>query len=190
MRIQSLTTRPTGDEHSPYYGKYIERVPEGDVFETLESQLQRTVELLDTFGETGGALRYAPGKWSVKEVVGHITDTERIFTYRALCAARGEAGPLPGFDENAYVAGAHFDARTLNSLLGEITVVRRATLALFRNLGEDALVRRVIANGVPITPRAIAWIIAGHELHHASLLRERYLPLLAERSGCAARTHA
>lgn len=178
MRMQSLVTRPTPDEYSPYYGKYIDRVPDGDLFETLESQLQRTVELLDSFGETGAALRYAPGKWSVKEVVGHVTDAERIFTYRALCAARGEPGALPGFDENAYVAGAHFDTRTLNSLLGELTAVRRSTLALFRNLGDDALVSRVVANGVPVTPRALAWILAGHELHHASLLRERYQPLL------------
>jgi uncharacterized damage-inducible protein DinB len=179
MRMQSLVTRPTPDEYSPYYGKYIDRVPDGDLFETLESQLQRTVELLDTFGETGAALRYAPGKWSVKEIVGHVTDAERIFSYRALCAARGEPGALPGFDENAYVAGAHFDARTLNSLLGELTAVRRSTLALFRNLDDDALISRVVANGVPVTPRALAWIVAGHELHHAALLRERYRPLLA-----------
>jgi uncharacterized damage-inducible protein DinB len=111
----------------------------------------------------------------VKEVVGHVADTERIFVYRALCAARAEAGVLPGFDENAYVANAGFDARTLNSLLGELTAVRRATLSFFRSLSEEQLARRVTANNKPYTARAIAWIIAGHERHHARLLAERYL---------------
>lgn len=176
--MRSLTTRPAEDEFAPYYGKYIARVPDGDLLGQLESQLQETVALLDTFGESGSGLRYAPGKWTVKEVVGHFTDTERIFTYRALCAARGEQTGLPGFDENAYVAGASFDERTLNSLMGELTAVRRASLALFRNLDDAALSRRVVANGAPISARAIAWIVAGHEIHHVGLLRERYLPLV------------
>ena len=170
----ALAARPAADEFAPYYARYIEAVPDGDVLDTLERQLEETVALLDTFGEGRATHRYAEGKWSVKEVVGHVTDAERIFAYRALCAARGEAGALPGFDENAYVAGAHFDGRTLNSLLGELTAVRRATLSLFRNMEPQALGRRVIANGVDVTPRAIAWIIAGHERHHQRILRERY----------------
>jgi hypothetical protein len=169
-----LVTRPAADEFAPYYGKYVERVPEGDLLATLESQLEATVALLDRFGEAGGGTRYAPGKWSVKEVVGHVTDAERIFGYRALAAARGEAASLPGFDENAYVTAANFDGRTLNSLMGELTAVRRATISLFRNLTDAELGRRVVANGVPVSARALAWIIAGHELHHATLLRERY----------------
>jgi uncharacterized damage-inducible protein DinB len=170
-----LATPPAEGEFNPYYQKYIDRVPPGDVLDTLEAQLAETVALLDRFGEARGGHRYAPGKWSVKQVVGHLADAERIFVYRALCAARGERGELPGFDENAYVDEAGFDARTLNSLLGELTAVRRATLSLFRNLTEEQLARRVTANGNPVTPRALAWIAAGHERHHARLLEERYL---------------
>ena len=170
-----LATPPEADEFAPYYARYIDHVPHGDVLETLEAQHADTVELLDRFGEARGAHRYAPGKWSVKEVVGHVADAERIFTYRALCAARGEPGALPSFDENAYVERADFDRRTLNSLLGEFTAVRRATLSLFRNLDDGQLARRVVANNQPVSARAIAWIVAGHERHHARLLRERYL---------------
>jgi uncharacterized damage-inducible protein DinB len=169
-----LLARPEPDEHLPYYARYVELVPDGDVVDRLERQLEETLTLVSAFGEQRAGHRYAPGKWSVREVVGHVVDTERIFTYRALAAARGETTPLPGFDENAYVAAADFDARTLNSLLGELTVVRRATLTFFRNLGDPALLRRVSANGAPITPRAIAWIVAGHERHHRNILRERY----------------
>jgi len=171
----ALATRPAADEYAPYYARYIERVPEGDLLATLESQLESTVSLLDEFGETGAGTRYAPGKWSVKQVVGHLTDAERIFAYRALAAARGEGAALPGFDENAYVEGGGFDARTLNSLMGELTSVRRATLSLFRNFTDADFARSVNANGKPISARALAWIIAGHELHHAIILRERYL---------------
>lgn len=173
-----LATPPAPDagEHLPYYAQYIARVGPGDVLATLETQLADTVAVLDAIGEERAGHRYAPGKWSAREVVGHMTDTERVFTYRALCAARGEAAPLPAFDENAYVAASDFDARSLNSLMGELTAVRRATLVLFRNLGEAALARRVVANGAPMSARAAAWIIAGHERHHQHLLRERYLP--------------
>jgi hypothetical protein len=164
-----------GGEFLPYYGRYVALVPPGDVLATLEAQLADTVAPARRVGEERAGHRYAPGKWSVRELVGHVVDTERIFTYRALCAARGEPAELPAFDENAYVAGADFDARSLNSLLGELTAVRRATLALFRNLGDTALARRVVANGAPMSARAVAWIVAGHERHHQQLLRERYL---------------
>ena len=175
---QSFAAHPAADEYLPYYHKYIARVPEGDLLATLESQIDGTVALLDRFGESGAETRYAPGKWSVKEVIGHLTDAERIFTFRALCAVRGDESSLPGFDENAYVARAEFDTRTLNSLMGELTAVRRATLSLFRNLREDELARRVTANKAPVSARALAWIIAGHEIHHATLLEERYIPAL------------
>ncbi|MGZ8412027.1 MAG: DinB family protein [Gemmatirosa sp.] len=176
MRSASaLSLRPDADEFAPYYARYIAQVPDGDVLDTLERQLEEMVALMDRFGETGSMHRYAEGKWSVKEVLGHIADAERIFAYRALCAARGESGGLPGFDENAYVANANFDARTLNSLLGELTATRRATLALFRSLDAETLARRVVANGVPVSVRALAWIVAGHERHHQVILRERYV---------------
>ena len=170
-----LAVRPTADEYAPYYARYVSAVPEGDVLETLEHQIEETVALLAAVGESRAGHRYAEGKWSVRELVGHMADAERIFAYRALCIARGETASLPGFDEDAYVAGADFDARTLNSLLGELTTVRRSTLSLFRNLGDAALARRGTANGQSVTVRGIAWIVAGHERHHQQILRERYL---------------
>ena len=172
-----LAEPPTADggEFLPYYAAYVALVPPGDVLATLAAQLDETVAVVDAVGEERAGYRYAPGKWSVREVLGHVIDTERVFAYRALCAARGESAALPPFDENAWVAGSDFDARPVGSLLGELTAVRRATLALFRNLGDAALARTVVANGAPLTARGAAWIIAGHERHHQQLLRERYL---------------
>lgn len=171
----ALASRPDADEFAPYYARYIDQVPDGDVLETIERQLADTVALMDRFGEAGSLHRYAEGKWSVKEVLGHLADAERVFCYRAMAAARAEAGSLPAFDENAYVANAAFDARSLASLLGEMTAVRRATLALFRSMTPPELGRRVVANNVPVSARALAWIVAGHERHHQNVLRERYL---------------
>jgi hypothetical protein len=164
-----------GGEYAPFYAEYVALVPVGDVLEALEQQLGDTVAVFDALGEARAGHRYAPGKWSAREVLGHMIDTERVFSYRAMCAARGETAPLPGFDEGTWVAGADFDGRTLNSLLGELTAVRRATLALFRNLDDAALARRATANGAPVTARALAWITAGHERHHQRILTDRYL---------------
>ncbi len=177
-----LAVRPAADEHLAYFGRYVSQVPDGDVLARLETQFEDTIMLLTDVGERGAATRYAPGKWSIKQMVGHVSDTERIFCYRALCAARGEQGAVPGFDENVYVDNARFDARSLNSLLGEWSAVRRATLSLFNNLDDEELLRRVVASGAPLSARAVAWIIAGHERHHVTLLRERYLPALASDS--------
>lgn len=170
-----LSSPPAADEHLPYYGKYIATVPAGDVLATLEAQVGETISLLGGLDEEKAAYRYAPGKWSVKQVIGHVADTERVFSYRALCAARGETAPLPSFEQDDYVANGNFDGRTLDSLVDELTAVRRATLALFRSMDDTALARRVVASGAPVTPRALAWIIAGHERHHRRLLREHYL---------------
>jgi hypothetical protein len=172
-----LTEPPTeaSGEFLAYYAKYVSLVPAGDLLETLEAQLADTVALVDQVGEARAGHRYAEGKWSVRELLGHVIDTERVFAYRALCAARGETAPLPAFDENAWVAGTAWDGRTLGSLLGELTAVRRATLALFHHLDDAALARRVTASGAPLSARAAGWIIAGHERHHQSLLRDRYL---------------
>ena len=171
----ALATRPASTEYAPYYDRYIARVPEGDVTATLEAQLAETLALLRTIPEERGTHRYGPDKWSIKEVVGHLADSERIFAYRALRVARGDATPLPGFDENAYVRGARFDAIPLADLAAELEAVRRATLALLRGLDDEALGRRGVANDQEITPRALAYIIAGHERHHVGILRERYL---------------
>jgi len=169
-----LAIPPGVDEYASFYAGYVGRVPAGDVLDALEQQIDETLALLTEFGEARGAHRYAPAKWSVKEVAGHLADTERIFVYRALCIARGESQSLPGFDENAYVANADFDSHSLASLMGELAVARRATLSFFRHLDEAALLRRGTANGAPVTPRSIAYIITGHERHHQAILRERY----------------
>jgi uncharacterized damage-inducible protein DinB len=119
--------------------------------------------------------RYAPNKWSVKELVQHLVDTERVFSSRALAFARGDATELPGFDENAYAAASHADDRVLEEILEEHAAVRMASLALFTGLADEALTRRGVADGKPYSVRAIPWIVVGHELHHLAVLRERYL---------------
>ncbi len=167
--------RPRDDEYGPYYAGYIARVPQGDVRELLAEQVAATLRLIASIGEERGAYRYAPGKWSIKEVLGHLIDVERIMGYRALRIARGDPTPLPGFEQDDYVRQGGFDRRTLRDLGAEFDAVRQATLHLFRHLDEDALGRRGTADGVSITPRALAYIIAGHELHHVEILRARYL---------------
>jgi uncharacterized damage-inducible protein DinB len=167
--------RPAADEHVAYFQKYIALVPDGDIVGALASQMPVTVELLSGLSDAQANFRYAPGKWSVKEVVGHMLDSERVFTYRALAAARGEPAPLPSFDQDLYVANAGFESRSLASILEALTAVRAATVALFASFDEAAMSRRVIASGNPVTARALAWITAGHELHHRRDLREKYL---------------
>jgi uncharacterized damage-inducible protein DinB len=167
--------RPEATEYAPYYGTYVTKVPEGNLLEILERQRTETQGLLAGLADARALHRYAPGKWSVKEVIGHITDAERIFCYRALRIARGDETPLPGFDENAYTPAGRFDARPLADLAAELDAVRRATLALFRGLESDALTRRGTASNHGVSVRALAYIIAGHERHHVSILRERYL---------------
>lgn len=167
--------RPQADEHIPYYGKYIALVPDGDLVGTLRAQIESTLALLGSIPEARASHRYAPGKWSIKEVVGHMTDVERVMTYRALRIARGDTTPLPGFDENAWVPVAHAEARSLASLAHELAEVRRATLAFFETVDATAAARRGTANDSPISVRALAYIVAGHEIHHVKILRERYL---------------
>jgi uncharacterized damage-inducible protein DinB len=159
----------------PYFQKYVALVPDGDIVATLASQLPRTIELLSGLSEAQADFRYAPGNWSVKEVAGHLVDTERVFNYRALAAARGEPAPLPSFDQDLYVSNTNFDGRSLESILDAWKAVRAATVAFFASLDEQAMSRRVTASGNPITARALAWITAGHELHHRRELQERYL---------------
>jgi uncharacterized damage-inducible protein DinB len=170
-----LSTRPEPDEYAPYYGRYIERVRSGDIALTLEETARETAALLRSdMARSRADHRYADGKWSVKEVVGHLTDAERIFAYRMLRFGRGDATELPGFDENAYAPEGRFDARTLDDLLDEFLAVRNATLALVRGLPEAAWTRRGIASENPMSVRALAHVIAGHELHHRAVLEQRY----------------
>ena len=167
--------RPDQTEYLPYYEKYVALVPAGDVLATLSRQMEETLALLGGVDEGRAAHRYEPDKWSVKGVVGHVIDTERIFAYRALRFARGDQTPLPGYDQDDYGRVANFDARTLASLVAELASVRAATIALFRSLDAAAWQRRGTANNAEVSVRALAHIIAGHELHHMQVLRTRYL---------------
>ena len=167
--------RPEPTEYAPHYGVYISQVPEGDILDLLEHQLADTLALLSGMSEERSRYRYAPGKWSIREVVGHVADSERVLTYRALRFARGDRTPLPSFDENAYVANANFDERPLADLVAELEAVRRATVAFFRGLPTEAFERRGTASGYENSVRGLLYAIAGHERHHARILRERYL---------------
>jgi uncharacterized damage-inducible protein DinB len=175
MSASSAAARPAPDEYAPYYERYISLVPEGDVAETLERQAAETAALLRGLTEEQGDARYEPGKWSVKELIGHLSDTERILSYRLLRVARADRTPIEGFDQDPYVANSNAGARTLQSLAGEFARVRAATLALVRSLDDAAWSRVGVANENEISVRALAHIIAGHEAHHVGILRERYL---------------
>lgn len=171
---EALRQRPAADEYSQYFGGYVARVPDGDVLVTLTRQLDETASLLGGVPEERGSYRYAPGKWSIKEVAGHMLDTERIMAYRALRAARGDRTELPGFEQDDFVRGASFDRRPLRETLEEMRLVRLANIAFFRSLSDEEVTRRGVANGNEFTPRAMAYIIAGHERHHLEQLRVKY----------------
>ncbi len=166
--------RPTADEFAPYYGTYVGRVPGEDALPVLLAQRQSTAAFLAAIPEAKAGFRYAPGKWSVREVIGHVTDAERIFAYRLLRIARGDATPLASFDENLYVPNGQFERRSLADIAAEFATVRDATLSLVQSLDAGALVRMGTASQKPVSARALAWIIAGHEIHHLGVLREQY----------------
>jgi uncharacterized damage-inducible protein DinB len=167
--------RPDPSEYAPYYGGYISLVPDGNLLDTLTTQHEATQQLLRGLPEDRAAFRPAAGEWSVKEVVGHMIDTERIFAYRALRFARGETQPLPGYDQDAYVAEANFDARTLPSLMEEWAALRRSHGPMLAGFSHEAWLRCGKASNTDMSARAAAWIIAGHELHHVISLKEKYL---------------
>jgi hypothetical protein len=169
-----MKVRPAASDHHPYFSRYIDLVEGDDILSAIEQQSSSTQKMLAALDEVRGGFRYAPGKWSVKEVVGHLVDAERIMAYRALAIARGDTQPLPGFEEDDYVRHAEFDAWRVGDLAEAYALARRATIVFFRNLPEAAWRRRGVANGNEVTVRALAWIIAGHEQHHVNVLRERY----------------
>jgi uncharacterized damage-inducible protein DinB len=166
--------RPEPSEHAPYYGRYISLVQGEDILNILDNQRRQTMLLLSGRDEEDGNFRYAPGKWTAKEVLGHLCDTERIFAYRALRISRGDATPLPGFEQDDYVRNGPFANRCLGDLVEEFIAVRRASLSLLRNLDETAWMRRGVASQNEVTVRALAYMIAGHELHHRKILEEKY----------------
>ena len=171
---QVRAERPAAEEHAPYYGRYIAQVADGDVVAILEKQTEDFAGVMRWVPEAKAGHRYAEGKWSVREVVGHLSDSERIFTYRALRIARNDQTPLPGFDEKSFVANGTFEQRTLTNVLDEFLAVRRASIALFGSFTADEWLRRGTASDKPISVRALAWIVAGHERHHLKMLRESY----------------
>jgi hypothetical protein len=168
------TERPEADEYAPFYGRYVTLVPTGDLVRVLDRQVARTATLLDGVPRERESYAYAHGKWTIREVVGHLADVERVMSYRALRIARDDATELPRFDEDDYVAAAGFDRRGLADLAAELRSVRRATVSLLAGLPPEAWTRRGWANGEPVSVRALACIIAGHELHHRAILEERY----------------
>ena len=174
--MQNLTTeRPVAGEYNAYYDRYISLVPDEDVLVVLRRQLESTLDTLREIDEEQANARYAPGKWSVKEVVGHMIDGERVFAYRALRFARNDRTPLKGFEQDDYVAGGNFAERRLSDLAEEFEHVRRATLSLFGHLSAEAWRRSGVASDSLVSVRALAYIMAGHEAHHMRILRERYL---------------
>jgi DinB superfamily len=167
-------SRPAPEESAPFYHGYISQVPGEAIGKYLVEQLQDLERLLAPLDDAAARARYAEGKWSVKEVLGHLGDTERIFAYRLLRIARGDTTPLPGFDENAYVPAGDFDARPLASLVGELRALRLSTIALVDGLPPAGWACIGQASGAAISTRALAYVIVGHLAHHARVLRERY----------------
>ena len=170
-----MTTRPDETEYAPHYAKYVARVPDGDIVATLDGQLGALLGLFGTLSEKQGGHAYAPGKWTIKELLGHVIDAERIFAYRAMRIGRNDSTPLPGFEQDEYVANANFNARTLSSLVEEFTAVRQASLQLFKHFSEEEWQRRGTASGKEVSARALAYVVAGHALYHAEILKSRYL---------------
>jgi DinB superfamily len=166
---------PQTGEYNTYYQKYIDLAPEEDVVKALEAQGRDTAALLGSLTDAQAGYRYETGKWSVKQVAGHIIDAERIFAYRVLCIARGETQPLPGFDQDPFVANGGFDDRTISDLVEELVTVRRSNVIMMRALSEEAWRRMGTASDSPVSSRALAYGILGHERHHLGILRERYL---------------
>ncbi len=168
-----ILDRPVAGEYASFYAGYVSSVPDGDLLALLERD--ETRRLLGSVTDAVARHRYAPGKWSIKEVVGHIADTERVMSYRALRFGRGDQTPLAGFEQEDFVRGAAWDDVPLAVLLDDLSAVRHATVSLFRGFSDEALARQGTANGTPVTVRALAAIITGHERHHLRIVRERYL---------------
>ena len=169
------STKPESSEFLPYYARYIEPVPQGDIISILSAQMKETQALLRAFPSSASSSRYAPDKWTVNELVGHVIDAERIFVGRALRFARNDPTPVPGFEQDDYVANGSFNSCALRDLAAELESVRVSTIFFFKHLDESAWLRRGTANGAEVSVRALAFIIAGHELHHRGILRDRYL---------------
>jgi DinB superfamily len=178
MMTGSLAIAPDSTEFAPYYGKYISLVKSDNIIATLEAQGRRSQDVYGSLTEAQSGFRYAPDKWSIRQMLGHVVDAERIFSYRALRIARGDKTPIEGFEQDGYVLNGPFEHCTLAELSDEFALVRRATVLLFRGLPAESWTRRGIASNNEVSVRALAYIIAGHELHHIEVLNQKYLPAL------------
>jgi DinB superfamily len=171
--------RPELSEIAPHAKAYVDLVPGDDVLAVLDAQIVKTTEFLKSLSEAHAAtFAYAPGKWTIKQIVGHLSDCERIFACRALRLARGDTTPLPSFEQDGYVAAANSNERTLASLVEELELVRKSTLVLLKSLPDAAWLRRGLVSDRNATVRGIAYTLAGHELHHFKILQERYVPAI------------
>ncbi|MGE5429881.1 MAG: DinB family protein [Syntrophomonadaceae bacterium] len=173
--MQRAIMRPDSTEYAPYYEQYISAVPDDDLIHILEEQLETASTLFKSLSDAQTITGYAQGKWTIKQVLRHIIDAERIFTFRALCIARGERQELPGFDQDEYVRQSDCNEYPWHDLVEEFQHVRRATISLFKSLPPDAWFRRGVASKFEVTVRALAYITAGHERHHTEVIRTRYL---------------
>ena len=171
-----IVGRPDSSEYTPYFETYIKLVQGEDILKILSAQIDTTLWYLRTLSDTQGNFRYAPDKWCIKEVVGHLIDTERVFAYRAVSFARSDKSLLPGFEQDDWVRASGSVSQPLAELASEFECVRRSNLYFFQHLEKDAWMRRGIANGREFTVRAIAFMIAGHERHHLQILQTRYAP--------------
>ena len=170
----SISTRPAAGEYAEYYAGYIALVPDGDLLTHLRAQRERTVDLLAALDDEQAARRYAPGKWSVKQVLGHMIDVERLFAFRALAIARRDPSDQPSMDQDRWMDAVDFDARRIASLVAEYRAVRDASLALIGSFDDAQADCRGRASGFPFTVRSLVYMLAGHELHHLGVLRARY----------------
>lgn len=175
---RSIIGRPQTEDMTPFAKGYIEQVEGENLLEALNATLLETLRLYQGMDETIGNYRYAAGKWTLKEVLLHIIDTERIFSYRALTMARNDKSPLPGFEQDDYVPASKAESRTLKSLVEEYEVVRKGSIILLENMDDEMLDRKGTANNQPMTARIIGWMMAGHDLHHNKVVRTRYMTAL------------
>ena len=175
MATQTQSSRPDATEFPPFFARYVANVPETDVLGALRDSGRELDAALTAIPDARGGHRYAPDKWTIREVIGHMIDAERVFAYRAVTFARNDKTALPSFDENVWAANATFDSRTVADLVDELEAVRSSTIHLAKHLNLEEQERRGTASGQPVTVRALLYIIAGHERHHVAILRERYL---------------
>lgn len=162
------------DEYGEYYGRYVQHSNGSDLLQLLIDNSTRMMKVFDNLDDQKALFRYEAGKWSIKEVLGHLIDTERIFNYRALTLARGEENSLPGYDHDCYMKVADFDRYSLNDLKNQYSVTREFTISLFGSFSDEELMSKGVVNGSPFTVRALGYVIAGHEKHHRAILTERY----------------